>query len=128
MSEHRDLSAILLAVVFYLPSAVSLYFAWSVWTSNRRPAIAKWRPGLFKWGLISASLTMILIVPSSVSMIRTLERAHGYWLVANWLALLLWLFGLTAAITGKGSSRVVLLCWVLFTFFGLIAVDSAMIP
>lgn len=128
MSEHPDFNAILLVGLFFLPATVSLYFAWSVWIANKRPAIATWRLNTFRWGLISALVTMAIFIPSCIHMIRTLEPAKGVWLMANRLGVLLWLAGLVFALTGKGWGRITLVLWGILIFLGVFATDSAMIP
>jgi hypothetical protein len=128
MSEHPEFSSTLIVGVFFLPATVSLFFAWSVWIANERPAIATWRLNAFNWGLICALVTVALLIPSSVHMIRTLEPAKGVWLMVNRLGILLWFAGLVAALTGKGWGRICLVLCGVFIFLGVFGIDSAMIP
>jgi hypothetical protein len=128
MTEHRDFDGILLVGVFFLPAAVSLFFAWSVWIANKRPAIATWRLATFKWGLISAPVTMAVFIPSCLHMIRTMEPARGVWLMANRLGIILWLAGFAAALTGRGWGRITLVLSGIFIFLGVFGIDLGMIP
>jgi hypothetical protein len=128
MSDHREFSSILLMGIFFLPAVLSLFFAWSVWIANKRPAIAMWRLDAFKWGLISASLTTAIFTSSSIQRLRTLEPAQGVWLGANWVGIVLWVISLGAALTGKGWGRIILVLWGVLIFLGVFGIDSAMIP
>jgi hypothetical protein len=77
MHWRDDFGAFVIVMVFFLPAAISLFFAWSVWISNKRPAIARWRLIAFRWGLVSAVMTTAVFAVTSVHMIRSLENATG---------------------------------------------------
>ena len=128
MSDHREFSSILIVGIFFLPATVSLFFAWSVWIANKRPAIAAWRLNTFKWGLISASSTTAVFFLSCVRMLKTLEPAHGIWLAVNWVGIVLWVASFAAALTGKLWGRICLVLWWVLIFLGVFGTDSAMIP
>ena|SRR5579863_2840733 len=128
MGEHRGFDTLVLVFVFFLPAVVSLYFAWSVWIANTRPAIAGWRRIAFQCGLIAALLTVALLGASSIDLVRTLRPAQGVWLLGNWFAAVLWVAALGAACAGKGWGRVLLLCWGILIFLGVFGLQSAMIP
>jgi hypothetical protein len=124
----RKLDIFVLVGMFFLPAAVALFFAWSVWFANKRPIIAGWRLATFRWGLIAAVMATIAFSPGCVQELRTLEPAHGVLLIANWAGIVLWIIGLAGASTGKGWGRITLICWGILMFFGLFGVSSAMIP
>ncbi len=124
----RKLDIFVLVALFFLPAAVALFFAWSVWIANKRPTIAGWRLVTVGWGLIAAVMAMIAFFPGCVHELRTLQPAHGFWLVVNWAGIVLWMIGLAGASTGKGWGRITLICWGMLMFVGLFGVSSAMIP
>jgi hypothetical protein len=114
--------------MFFLPAVLSLVFAWSVWIANKRPVIAEWRLATFRLGLVFASAAVVLLVTSCVQMLRTLQPAQGPFLVANWLASLLWGLGASASLFGKGAGRTALFSWGLLMIIGALGASSAMIP
>jgi hypothetical protein len=128
MNGHREFKGILLVGLFLLPAAISLFFAWSVWVANKRPAIAMWRLTAFQWGLISALAAMAIFLPSCIHRIGTLEPDQGAWLIANWMGIAPWATGLAAAFAGKGWGRITLVLWSILIFLGVFGFDSAMIP
>lgn len=128
MAAHIHFRAALVALLFLLPAGVSLFFARSVWFANKRPQISFWRLSAFRWGLILASATYVLFLISGYQLFLTLEPAAGVWLVADWLGLALWISGIAGAIAGRGSGRVLLLCWAALMFCGLLGISGAIIP
>ncbi len=98
----RKLDILLLVAMFFLPATIGLFFAWSVWIANKRPTIASWRLATFRWGLITAVMATVAFFTSCIQDLRTLEPAHGVWLIANWAGIVLWMIGLAGALTGKG--------------------------
>ena|SRR5579862_8288687 len=124
----RKLDTLVLVALFFLPAAISLFFAWSVWIANKRPTIAGWRLATFRWGLIAAVMAMIAFFPGSVQELRTLEPAHGVSLIANWAGLVLWMIGFAGALTGKGWGRITLVFWGILMFVGVFGISSVMIP
>ena len=90
--------------------------------------IATWRLVMFRWGLIAAVMATIAFFPSCVHQLRTLEPAHGVWLIANWVGIVLWMIGLSGASTGKGWGRVTLICWGILMFVGMLGISEIMIP
>ena len=124
----RKLDTLVLVALFFLPAAISLFFAWSVWIANKRPTIAGWRLATFRWSLIAAVMAMIAFFPGSVQELRTLEPAHGVSLIANWAGLVLWMIGFAGALTGKGWGRITLVFWGILMFVGVFGISSVMIP
>lgn len=123
----RVLNESLLLAGFFLPAAISLYFAWSVWIGNDRPAIAPWRLVAFRCGLISAVAAMAVFIPSCWYMLQTLESARGIVLAANWVSVVLWIIGVAAALAGKGLGRLALALWGVLMILGLMGIVSARI-
>ena len=128
MGDHEQLRTVLVVFLFLVPAAVSLLFTWFVWTANKRPAISAWRLATFRWGLFLASATYALFVISGYHLLRTLEPASGFWLMANWFGIGLWALSTLGAIFGRGSGRILLLCWAALTFCGVLGISSVMIP
>lgn len=128
MSEHREFGEVLFVGLFFLPASISLFFAWSVWIANRRPAIAMWRLNTFRWGLVSASAATVILGLTSAHMLISLENARGAWLIPNWVGAVSWVTGLAGALTGRGWGRVTLLLWGTSIFLGVFGISLAMIP
>jgi hypothetical protein len=128
MSEHREFSEILFVGLLFLPASVSLFFAWSVWIANKRPAISTWRLNTFRWGLISALVATVIFAFTCAHMFISLENSRGVWLIANWVGTIFWVAGLAGASTGRGWGKVTLFLWGILMFAGVFGVSSAMIP
>jgi hypothetical protein len=123
----RVLNQSLLLAGFFSPAAISLYFAWSAWIGNDRPAIALWRLVAFRCGLISAAIAMAIFIPSCWYMLQSLEAARGIVLLANWVSVALWGIGLTTSLAGKGWARLTLALWGVLMILGLMGIVSARI-
>ena len=128
MGEHNYLGAVGVTFLFLLPAIISLFFAWSVWIGNKRPAVSKWRLSMFKAGLIVAIVATATFFSSAAHYTMTQQIAEGIWLELNWTGAVLWLVCLAAALMGKGSGRILLLCWGIFLFVGICGLDLASIP
>jgi hypothetical protein len=116
------------AFLFLLPAAVTLFFAWSVWFANKRPQISLRRLSAFRWGLILASAAYVLFLIAGYHLLLTLEPAVGVWLIGDWFGLALLALSIAGAIAGRGSGRILLLCWAALMFFGVLGITGAMIP
>jgi hypothetical protein len=125
--DHPMLGAFAFVIFLFLPALISLFMAWALWFANTRPSIPRWRLSMFRWGLVSAMLAMLLLCSSFPHYVRTSMPAQGLWLVAFWAATVCWVFGFTAAMMGKGSGRIALACWGIFTFLGAFAINLSMI-
>ena len=125
---RSSFNAFIVALLFSLPATLCLVFACFGWMANKRPSITEWRLVTFQWGLILASVTTVLLLPSMVHQLITLQPVQGLWLLYNRLAAALWILGLAAAVVGQRSGRVLLFCWGILLFVGVFGVDLAMIP
>jgi hypothetical protein len=94
----------------FLPAAALLFFAWSVWSSNKRPQTAEWRIAAFKFGLACVPVSMALLAPGGAHYLKAWGPPNLVFTIANWLGLLLWAFGVVAALIGTGRAR-----WLLFS-------------
>jgi hypothetical protein len=114
--------------ILLLPALVLLVFAWLVWIANKRPVTQAWRLTAFRSGLVAASGSTVWFFATCVHLLRAGEPAQGIWLFSNWISILLWMFGLTAALAGKGAGRILLISSGIMLFLGVFGIDSAMIP
>ena len=128
MEQHRTLGAILFVVLLLLPALIALFMAWAMWIANKRPTAPGWRILIFRCGLISALLTVALWFPSLSYYSATELPAQGIRLAANWVGSVLWLFGLVAALAGKGPGRIALACWGVFMLLGVVGINLGMLP
>jgi hypothetical protein len=125
---RSSFSALIVVLLFFLPATICLVFACFVWMANKRPSITEWRLVTFQWGMILASVTTVLLLPSMMHQLITLQPAQELWLLYNRLAAALWTLCLAAALAGQRSGRVLLFCWGILLFVGVFGVDSATIP
>jgi hypothetical protein len=71
---------------------------------------------------------MILSVSSRARMVDMQAPARGVSRFANWLAALMWVVGLVAALVGKGPGRILLASCGVLKILGIIGTYSLMIP
>ncbi len=122
-----SLNNALLLAGFFLPAAISLYFAWSAWIGNGQAEIARWRRIAFQCGLVSAVFAMAVFIPSCWYMLGTWETVRGLQKAANWVSVALWFIGLAAAFAGQKWARISLALWGLLMVLGLMGIVSARI-
>ncbi len=123
----RALNQSVLLAGFFLPAAISLYFAWSIWIVEDRQAIPPWRRAAFQCGLVSAVFAMALFVPSCWYMLGTRDTVRGVELAANWASVGLWFIGLATAFAGQKWARASLALWGVLMVLGLVGIVSARI-
>jgi hypothetical protein len=128
VTSYAGLRAAFAAFTFLLPAAVLLFFSWCVWTANKRPVMAPWRALVFRWGLILASAAYALFLLVGYHLFRTPQPASGIWQFANWLGMALWVGGMSGAIYGRGSGRVLLLCASAVAFIGIAGISMSAMP
>ena len=127
MRSHL-LTALGLALLFFLPAILCLVFVCCGWFANKRPSIKEWRILIFRWALIFAPLATILFFTSAVHLLVRQKPAQGPWLFFNYFAIALWGLCLAAAFTGKSWGRALLISWGILLFVGVVGADLATIP
>jgi len=119
---HIGHGAFVLPAVLLFPASVLLFFAWS--SATKQGAVQVRQPNIFGWGLLSATFCTCWFFAWGVHYFRTNEPAHSFWLYVNWVAILMWTFGLSASFTGRGAARIFLICWGLLLFLGVCGIDA----
>ena len=128
MTDYRGLSIFALTAVSFLPATILLFFSWSVRISKTQVSIQKWRREAYKWGLIAASVSTAWFFVFCLNYLKTGEPAHGPWLSMNLVGFSLWVAAAAASLAGKGAGRILLFCWSIMLFLGVVGLASAMIP
>jgi hypothetical protein len=128
MTDHRGLSTLVLSTAFLLPALILLFFSWSVRIPNTPAPTQRWRRETYKWGLVAASASTAWFLVSCLNYIKTGEPATGLWLSMNRMGFSLWVAGAAASLAGKGSGRILLFCWSIMLFLGVLGLDMAMTP
>lgn len=116
------LSLLLLVGFAFLPGAISWFFAWAVWTSNKRPQLALWRVRMFQWGILCAPISIVVLAPGCAHYLKTGGPPDWALGLTNWMGLLLLVFSLIAALTGRGRSRACLCASGALAILGCLAV------
>jgi hypothetical protein len=127
MSHTPSGSAILLAAMFLLPSIIAGFFAWATW-ADREYAISNWRRRTFRYGLFSALLATVLVLPQCSHVMKTGQGAQGWVLVFARLAAPCWVIATASALAGKGAARLLLVSWALLLFLGVLGITMATTP
>jgi hypothetical protein len=128
MTHHRGLSGFVLTLAFLLPALILLFFSWSVRISNTQPPTQRWRRETYKWGLVAASASTAWFLVFCLNDIKTTESATGLWLTMNRVGISLWVASIATSLAGKGSGKILLFCWSIMLFVGVLGLDMAMTP
>jgi hypothetical protein len=128
MRDHSNFGELAFVAMLLLPAVVLLVFAWIVWIVNKCPVIQAWRLTAFRSGLVAASGSTAWFFATCLHLLGAEQLPQGFWLFFNWLGISLWLFGLAAAVAGKGAGRTLLISSGIMLFLGVFGIDLATIP